>query len=747
MAVSRSVEIDIEGQPPEGVRPTLYAYDEHGRLLHRSPVDRGEVELSLPDEVAGRRVRLVVAPDTDEERPKIGDLIDKGGVERPTIVDDRLERPRLDIREPDLERWLQCSCVVRGRVVQRVTKPDGTTELLPVCNARVIVCEVDRLPGIVWRLPDDIIWDIRDDILDLEPDWPPFPPRPPRRRLPGRPQPPPRPLPPRRDATRPRRRDVAPRRPSVEGDPQLAGPVTRKKTTQELSSAVETASSVVAGVDQQSLVRLALQTDVDRVREQLVALGLDLVPILCLRDHLFPFWRYTKDCLAPVEVDSSGRFRVSVSYPCFGDQPDIHVSVEQDIDGSPTTIYSPSLACGTHWDYDCGEELTITVDDPRAETCYPPPDIELPDDDVAAWVMPFAVGNTQIWGDPAASPSEAGWVRPDGFTDHGSVTDAPFAKTLALHHMHSLTIPYSGAYYFLYSYRRVATPPQDWVPITKPVQRHYVVEEPGKPVKLPTVQLGPEPNGLFRFQPNQASDIVTGAPSGADIYWPLNPPGRDRFSGFADTSTFKSPVTPVTGDYEIKLEVFDDADNLVHPDPSTFEFLVPTTKGDTIHTRKAQPSELDNGAFVFRVHVDNHVCQAELDDPTINPNGDASTADDCGFLNYDDKNDTVELAFEASHPNGHATFNIRVVRGHEPVAVLNAGGEVDAHPVGEYENPSNDGDFSTEQKVGKVLNDCTNAAFAAELDVHAKATDGFNRIREFDAHDLMGFALAEEDDG
>jgi hypothetical protein len=52
----------------------------------------------------------------------------------------------------------------------------GTTHELPVCNARVHICEVDALPRLILRLPDDIIRRIRDELLvEVRRPWPPIP--------------------------------------------------------------------------------------------------------------------------------------------------------------------------------------------------------------------------------------------------------------------------------------------------------------------------------------------------------------------------------------------------------------------------------------------------------------------------------------------------------------------------------------------------------------------------------------------
>lgn len=67
---------------------------------------------------------------------------------------------------------------MRGRVVKRTYSPGGVVIDAPVCNARVHICEVDRLPWIILRIPDPDIFRLRDDLLErlrTPFPWPPVP--------------------------------------------------------------------------------------------------------------------------------------------------------------------------------------------------------------------------------------------------------------------------------------------------------------------------------------------------------------------------------------------------------------------------------------------------------------------------------------------------------------------------------------------------------------------------------------------
>ena len=81
------------------------------------------------------------------------------------------------------------------------------------------------------------------------------------------------------------------------------------------------------------------------------------------------------------------------------------------------------------------------------------------------------------------------------------------------------------------------------------------------------------------------------------------------------------------------------------------------------------------------------------------------------------------------------------VRGATEVPAGSASGEVAAAPAGGY---ARSGDtFSGSFTVASLLGTCPNAAFAHDLDVDAKATDGTRRLSGYDAGFLRAFALAQ----
>jgi hypothetical protein len=454
-----------------------------------------------------------------------------------------------------------------------------------------------------------------------------------------------------------------------------------------------------------------------------------------------------------VATDEQGRFSFAYVHLCNDtDQPDIYVSAEQFIGGSWVSIHKPPVRCHTVWNYHCGDELTVLVTDPRAQPCVPDVPTE-PPSGVDRWVMPMAVGSTWIRGTAATGPSPDGWLRPDGYTNYGGFIDAPFGATLGFRQQHALAIPNVGAggqYYYRWSVRRGTS--GSFTQLLDPVSRSYVRDVPGPDVEFPAVLLGPQPNQLFRFKPALFSPAdwgvnTAGDPAGTAYYWPVDNSIGDIYAARWTTPGSNDALNaPTLADvYQVKLEVFDSTGAPVAPGPGSFTFVLPDHfTGNTLHTRAATPAELDGMGFIFTVRVDNSRCAAQIQPPQLS-NGVA--VDDCGFLRYT-PGTLATLAFDATHPHGHATFGHGLVRGALGVPAGAASGEVTAATAGDFTG-GGAGHFSHAFPVATLLgplddhpDSCEDAAFAETLHVYAKATDGNARLSGYDDGDVRAFALA-----
>ncbi len=711
---STDVRVKLPCPLPEGIEPTLHVYDTYGKYIAQGQLsDDGTGKVVIPSELEGATLRYVVGPQAGGE-PTLKEVRRVNGVEKIRAFDPGVAI-EIDIAEGVIADWILCRCTVRGKVVKAFAQPTGSPIDYPVCYARVHICEVDAIPQIVWRIPDDIIWRLRDDLIagpiplpDPIPDPSPDP-------LPG-PFPDPQPVPPR--------------------------PRVRAK------------ASSAATLPAELVTNLTLAPSASEVRRALI----DVLALRwwCWYPYLHPFFNYHLDCWT-TWTDESGCFDFTFFHSC-NDTPDIYVWVEQWIAGSWRTIYARGPRCDTHWNYQCGSELTIRVTHPDAIVCQPPPTVDLPDD-VTTFVLPMAVGNLEIAGSASHPLDPLGWVQTDGTAIYSggpsnfpTINDAPLGGYLQFRMLHSLDLPKPGLTRYAWSYRPKPANPTDsggWTKMDETINRKYQVPGAGGLPVYPALALGPDGDGLFDFRPKTP-------PAGV---WPVTGFTEDLWSAKLQTSPLAA------GDYQILVTVHDQNGDVVRPkkpgdampSPGKFDFVVTDTRDaakETYSSRKATAAEIIDDGFVFCVKIDNGVCASVLE-PVQTSIG---AADTCGFLRYDDKATTdVTLAFEASHPRDQAWFQLGVVRGmdHQAQVSVLEGGEVGAASVAVDTNPTvptgfyngdGAGNFSGMFPAVRFLDTCDNAAFGVNLWTRAKAHNGIARLNGYDRFDTMAFALAQEEE-
>lgn len=179
-------KIGFEGKPEKPIETVAYLFGRAGRLLATSPLRGGQAEFKLSEDDV-KRARVFLGPAVAKER--FGDrrttleTMVRLQAHEPVwhFQRDKSVYELLPIPEVAWRWWLWCKCRVRGRVVKTVFTGGGASYEVPVCNARVHICEVDRLLFVIPRLPDRSIWRLRDDLSRLF-DRPPL-------RIPPRPEP------------------------------------------------------------------------------------------------------------------------------------------------------------------------------------------------------------------------------------------------------------------------------------------------------------------------------------------------------------------------------------------------------------------------------------------------------------------------------------------------------------------------------------------------------------------------------
>jgi hypothetical protein len=746
-------KVGFEGQPDESISVRLYAFDKRGRLLSSAALRDGEAPLDLtPDQL--KHARLFIAPELPKGRADTPTLQTMAHLDayEPTW---RFERGRelyelLPVPEILWPHWYWCSCRVRGRVL-KVETLGGATYEKPVCHARVHICEVDRLPWIIAKLPDDIVYRLRDELVwAIEHPIPvgPNAPDPPFKFDPGYIDP----VPVlekavnvfgRFDASKSMIKGPPPSKASALAaeDMAVSTPPTTAFATSTL--AFESRAALTAGP-----TRLVRETLIENV---------ELIKIYwCDWDWLWPWFSYDCDELAVIETDEHGHFDTAISYPCFGDKPDLYFWVEYSVGGTWATVYHPSMRCDTYWNYACGTDVTIRVTDPRVHGCGDQP--ELLGKKVVVKTIGRQVSMGEIYRDSlvAAEKVKEGQVK-EGWIH--SAKPSPFGATLEPRVDFGNGLKAAGITHYRWSYRPLGSVSEsDWTVMDdilagRTVARHYrEATPPMSPVTYKSVQIGPDTtvSGFYTV-----IDPVLPV-SGED--WEVLDEGFDLASAYFNTTVLAD------GKYELKMELFrkvgasmvrvdltaDGVELYEITDPAPLVEGTYTTSAATADRALIDPVTLHVVGYRLVVQVDNRVCFGNIEDVTVN----GVPAGRCGFLEYNHLTDTAHISFRASHPADFASFDFRVVRVSTDISEGSADGLVDAATVNGFTRTGDT--FSRNLTINTLMTSglsvgetpCKRAAFAEALHVYALATNGYDRLSGLDGPrggpsqvDLKAFAI------
>lgn len=663
------------------------------------------------------------------------------------IERDKLEYDLLAIPEVTWKWWLWCHCRAGGRVVKTINT-GSATYTVPVCNARVHICEVDRIPSLVARLPDSVVRRLADDLIRLIERPPPRPeklrgPIVERIPLPVPPDPLPFdraaegliPLAEREAAELLRASGViaAARGPAMLG-PQPEPPDMSLRMAQNISVPLTVRAALTAG-------------SIEVVRDALIAQAEMVRIYICALEWLWPYLLHC-DEVAVVTTDSHGRFEADIRYLCLGDHPDLYFWVEYPIDSAWQTVYRPSLACHTYWTYACGSEVTIRITDPRVPGCWDHP--VLPGKKLVVKSIGPNVSMSDI--NRASVAAEAPYV---GTGKAGELThpyhpiwatkEVAFGGVLEPRVDFGSGLKTAGITHYLWSYRPVGSADEnDWRPIEAEVRRHYrVATPPGDPIRYSSVRLGPDPQGVFEIEPALPAD-------GED--WEVLSENYDLASAFFDSAAAIGPDATGHGMFELKLELFRKVGGVAQRVDLTAEGVdvAETTSqapflADEIYT--AAPTSdrvLTQGvggashivAYRLVLRVDNRPCFGTINDVTVAGTG----AGPCGFLEYDRAAmppPSAVISFRASHPGNFAAFGFATTRVTTYLPSASAHGLTQAAAVNGFARAGDT--FGKTIPVATLLHElegatsCVRAAFAETLRVYALVTNGYWRLSHLDA--------------
>ena len=708
-------------EPPKLI---AYAYSQGGRILDQKAIDaKGGSVLNFTIPNVRSRIRIVVGPEIGKIdngiKASLTELIRRGAKERFVCLEHKNCNSELTFEIiPDIWKcWLHSFCLVRGTLVKNVDTGNSVMDL-PVCNARVEIYEVD--PFFIWisKLSDIDIERMRKYILEPPPPvkippviqkWQLLP-------LDG-------PVPiPEFNSVKPSN-NLKKNRLSFQ-----------KNLSRDQSISDESQSTIFQ--NENILYGKARTASTSEFRNLLIEHSRLARPIYCL---LFPNI-VTKKLVAISTTDDCGNFQTFFFKGCNNsDLPDLYFRATQRIFIWNIAIYDPKpIQCHTYWNYKCGKEVKLITKHPLAKTCLPCPPVNAPNN----WVLITAIGNhplSQIHGTGQSLSGSTDEIN-IGLTDSG----APFGGFLRLRMefdnslREDLNIKYYRVSWWKGEMQDFNPLTDEFTPLTMECHRHYTHEIDDDLVGE-VLPLGPKevngaahlfeippalpPKGQYSY-PNLLEDLTNAKfPSNAFL------PGMDSDNP-NDTS----------GKIQLKIDLFDEDGNLVDISAQNIKYRVPssTDLSGTIETEDASifgliKDENQDGlkSFIMTLHIDNNRCFSEIEDPRIN----GLLADECGVLKYNsDSGDSVVMPFTASHPNGFARYNFRVVRGAAPNVASKSG------LVG-----TGNSDSVTET-ISNLTGDCAVAGFSEILNVDAMATNGWSRLSGYDADKVRAFVLAPHEE-
>ena len=465
--------------------------------------------------------------------------------------------------------------------------------------------------------------------------------------------------------------------------------------------------------------------------------------------ELIPDYLFCWQELTEVPIQSDGTFSAEICFWCPADFPDLYFEVVQNLNGVDTEVYDPQIACSTYYNYDGSQSVDIVVTDPRAIACLPtggPGPSSL-------YVWPTAIGNQPLNGIDGLETLLGTGLLPG---------PTPFGGTLSLQMLFHPDLRANNIMYYRwwYMFDGDAQPTVIHAPVTHRFQTSFT-----PPIFIDSYNLGPKTVGstsnLFEIpDPNVAW---------VDIVDPLDRPYAyfDSTTGTAPTrsgvNTALCSGTPGrTGMVTLILEMFDSAGNFVPCNnatgtstlgdqagdpapPGNFGFLFPQVGGPpNAFDFAPTPNITDHGRLIFRIRVDNNVCDAEL--PKVATPVNSTDTDPCGILQYNNPSDNVALSYVAFHPNNFLDWNLTISLGISGIVA-----SIPPSPPGPPTNTS-----SGSPGLPAIFNNtvstlltppvgppCSQGALAAVLYCAARATDGYERLSQYDCQAAIAFALTQ----
>ena len=655
-----------------------YAFTGNGRFLSKAAVDdKGNANLSLPASRSRQEFRIVAGPEASDETPSLSELTRRGANTSYVQVsaDSKVSPVTFSISSDIWLCWIR-RCFVKGQLLKRIYS-SGIAIDYPVCGAQVQIWEVERIWLIIRQLTDVQLKTISEYLINPQP----LPPGPP---------------------------DPGPESLARLGKLEVAQPIQTGKQYTATSPEFDVLHTAAASGNLSQLRQGLLTVDESAVRF-----------LIC---WLFPYW-ITKWQVGTLTTDRCGNFEGYIFVGCY-ETPNLYFTATASFYGFTITIYDPQpVRCYTHWNYQCGTEVTLYTTSIFAPLCSPCQQVDAPEN----YVLIRALGNVQLNNIYGTSVALSGATTSDNIGQvadlYGAGLDSPFGGlVLPRFEFDSSLREFNIAKYYRVRYRQGTT--GSFADLTGNVGRkynHFV----GTDLVTSPYPLGPNVVGSV---PN-LFEIPPALPPEGDWAFP-DPPVDLANAQFPTTDLPSAVVGGTHGKYQLEITLFDASGNEVNIVTAGIRYFVPTTTDPdgTIHTADASTLGLVNGnAFIMTVHVDNRSTFGSLGTPAL----DGNPADSCGVFRYGPgPSGTVTIPYTATHPDNFAIYTYRLSRGATPLTPPTTSG----NQVSAATDPA-----IVSMSVLSLLTQpdgtiCDIAGFAEDLYVSALATDGWNRLSGYDSN-------------
>lgn len=701
-----------------------YLISNEGTLIESAPFKGGVAQFkSDADAIHGKAKIYIAAPLPTEagNREITEKLLLKIGAWQPTArfgINNVIALPSLPpIVFPIPFKW----CHITGSLTKSFII-DGVSQVLPVCNARVHICEVDPI-RIIWpHIPDKVIIDLWWRLKEIVRK--PIP-------IPG-PDPLPRP------------------RPDLSTSVFINSRIDAKDTNFIKRSEIINQQAVLPAFP--AHVQNAILSDSVSSFSDVLKGNFNLFhPYLCLWPWYWP-WFYRCDPITTVITDCNGKFDHKMLYWLFGDHPDIYIWVEVLVNGQWVTVYKPRVACNTRWNYSCGTDINIRLTDPRIKPCECEP-LYGP----IVWMKSVnngvSIRNIQQNTNPSGHLANA-----IGLTSFATADKvSPFGGSFPFIVQFGTGFPTANVTHYRWRYRKLKD-----AYLQNDLSAPTSIEgDIGKAYTYETNPGGPNNNfatGSFPLGPtyNSGNPKYKIPHSEASIDVPSQPTAEWN----QDTASINvSTLNLANGLYEFIFELLDNNGAVVPLAANPFVVTrkstdppAPTPETSTINADGLAENYLIKNiggqtiGFRFVMRIDNVKCYADVLDALVDGN---TTDTECGFGHYNDKaNDVATLRFLAGHEHDFATYNFGVTKGNSnPVSDANSSGYVSVGNNAYVITPIVVGGITKDRYQKNVplttmLGTCTMAAFAENLYVTATHTNGNVILHEYDNQDTAAIAIA-----